>query len=83
MAFMNVAIKYGPQMYPFAASGGGSDNGSLASILSAATQLLTWFITSMGSFLSFIVDNPVILMMFLILLVGSAVSMLLRVWHSA
>lgn len=68
---------------PFMLLSGSSDSGSLTAILAAATQLLTWFITSMGSFLSFIVDNPVVLMMFLILLVGSAVGMLLRVWHSA
>lgn len=61
----------------------GSDAGSLASILSAATQMLTWFITSMGSILNFIIDNPVCLMLFLILIVGSAVGMLFRIWHSA
>lgn len=64
-------------------SAGGSDAGSLSNILKAASDLLSWFITSMGSVLSFVVDNPVVLMMFLILLVGSVVAMLMRIWHSA
>lgn len=60
-----------------------STNTGLSDILSSATQMLTWFIKSMGSILSFITSNPVCLMMFLILIVGSAVGMLFRVWHSA
>lgn len=67
----------------FAASGGSTSSGSLTAILQAATELLTWFVTSMGSFLNFVTSNPVVLMMFLILLVGSAVGMLMRIWHSA
>lgn len=52
-------------------------------LLQSATEMLTWFITSMGSLLTFILDQPAILMMFMILLVGSVVGMLFRVWHSA
>ncbi len=55
----------------------------MTELLSSATQMLTWFITSMGSLLTFILGQPAILMMFMILLVGSAVGMLFRVWHSA
>lgn len=60
-----------------------TDNGTLAGLLQSATQVLTWFITSMGSVLDFVLDNPAVLMLFLILLVGAAVGMLFRVWHSA
>ena len=72
-------------MYPVfaAAVGDPPAAGSLAALLEAATSLLTWFITSMGEVLTFILNQPVILMMFLILLVGSVVGMLFRVWHSA
>lgn len=71
-------------MYPvFAASTGESAAGSLAALLKAGTELLTWFIASMGKVLTFILGQPAILMMFLILLVGSVVGMLFRVWHSA
>lgn len=57
--------------------------GSLSSILESATTMLSWFITSMKSVLDFIIANPVCLMMFLILICGSAVAMLFRIWHSA
>lgn len=67
---------------PFSLSGGGSSS-SLSSILSSATEMLTWFITSMGSLLTFVFDNPVILCMFLIVMCGSVVGMLMRIWHSA
>ena len=60
-----------------------SGTGSLANILESATTMLTWFLTSMKSILGFIVENPVCLMLFLILIVGSAVGMLFRIWHSA
>lgn len=62
---------------------GGDTAGSLASILASATQMLTWFLTSMKSILDFIINNPVCLMLFLILICGSAVGMLFRIWHSA
>ena len=52
-------------------------------LLESATEMLQWFIKSMGSLLTFILNQPAILMMFMILLVGSVVAMLFRVWHSA
>ena len=57
--------------------------GTMSSLLESASSMLTWFITSMGSLLTFILGQPAILMMFMILLVGSVVGMLFRVWHSA
>ena len=61
----------------------GKEGVFMTALLSSATELLTWFITSMGSLITFILGQPAILMMFLILLVGSVVGMLFRVWHSA
>lgn len=63
------------------ASGGGSAS-DLSSILSAATSLVTWIITTIGSFLSFITENPVILVLFLMMLVSFAVGILFRIWRS-
>lgn len=60
-----------------------ASNTGLTALLTSATELLTWFISSMGSLITFILAQPAILMMFLILLVGSVVGMLFRVWHSA
>jgi len=68
-------------MFLLLSSGGSSS--SLSGILSSATEMLTWFITSMGSMLTFIFANPVLLCMFLIVLCGSVVGLLMRIWHSA
>lgn len=68
---------------PVLGSSGSEGNNTLSGLLSSASDVLTWFITSMGDLLSFVLQNPAILMMFLILIAGSAVGMLFRVWHSA
>lgn len=56
--------------------------GSMSGILSTATQVLQWFITSIGTVLGFVIDNPVVLILFMIFLVGAAVGMLMRLWKS-
>lgn len=61
----------------------GATTGTMSSLLESATSMLTWFISSMGDLLEFILGEPAILMMFMILLVGAVVGMLFRVWHSA
>lgn len=58
------------------------DGSTLQGILAAATQIVTWVITSMGSFLKFVTDNPVVLILFLLTIVGFAVGMLMRLWKS-
>lgn len=68
---------------PVLASASQTTPGTLGALTEAGTELLTWFIASMGKVLTFILGQPAILMMFLILLVGSVVGMLFRVWHSA
>lgn len=57
-------------------------NGSLEGILNAATDLVGWIVTTLGSFLTFIVGNPVILVLFLMMLVSFAVGILFRIWRS-
>ncbi len=57
--------------------------GSFEALLGSATEMLTWFINSMTKLIQFILGQPAILMMFMILLVGSVVGMLFRIWHSA
>lgn len=59
---------------------GGS--GDLSNILSGATSLMTWSITSMGSIVGFIVDHPVVLLPFLLVIVGFAVGLFMRIWRS-
>lgn len=69
-------------MLTFALTSGGTGAGDLSSILSSATALATWIISTIGSFLSFIIDNPVILVLFLMMLVSFAVGILFRIWRS-
>lgn len=59
----------------------GEGAGSLSDILSMATELLTWVITSMGSIITFISSHPLILIFMIITIVGFAVGMLMRIWH--
>lgn len=59
-----------------------ADAGTVTGLLKIATELLTWLITSMGSLITFITGNPIILMMMVITLVGLVVGYLFRIWHS-
>ena len=79
MHFMNMAAHYGPQ---FVFAGSSSSSGSLTSILSAGTEVVTWMIVQMGAYLKFITDNPLVLIMFIILLAGSGIGFLMRLWNS-
>lgn len=83
VSFMTAAALYAPAPWYHLAASGSSSNGSLSAILQASTELVTWLITTMGSYLNFVTSNPVILMMFLILLAGTGIAFLLRIWHSA
>lgn len=63
-----------------ASSGSGA---GITNILKLATEMFTWFITSMTSLVNFIFDNPAILFWFLVAIVGSVVGMFFRIWHKA
>lgn len=66
---------------PMAASGG-SDASTISGILKMATEVVTWLVTAMTSILKFVTDNPIILLMAIIMLAGLVVGMLFRIWHS-
>lgn len=55
---------------------------TVSGLLALATELVTWLIATMGSYLTFITENPIILIMFIIMIAGLGVGMLFRVWHS-
>lgn len=59
-----------------------TDASSMDGLLQEATKLVTWIITQMGSFLTFITTNPIVLVMFLLLLAGAGIGFLMRIWHS-
>lgn len=55
---------------------------TLEEILQSATQLLTWVITGMGSVLTFVTSNPIVLVLFFIALISFVVGLLFRIWKS-
>ena len=64
-------------------SGGSSGNMSLSGILAAATEFVTWVITTMTSYLSFVTSNAVILVYFINAIAGAGIGFLMRIWHQA
>lgn len=50
----------------------------LESFLSAATSLLSWCLTSMASIIDVIIDNPMLLIGFLITIVSLAFGLVFR-----
>lgn len=69
-------------MFMLLSGGGSADVSSLADILSAGTQVVTWLITQMGAFLAFITSHPIIFIYMLIFLAGTGIAFLMRIWHS-
>lgn len=55
---------------------------TITQVLAGAGEIVTWVITQMGAFLTFITSNPIILILFLITLVGFSYGMLNRIWKS-
>lgn len=55
---------------------------SISNILAMATELFTWVITQMGTTVTFIMEHPLVLFMFLMVICGFAVGMLMRIWKS-
>lgn len=56
----------------------GSTSNSISPITSAATELLTWVITSMQSFWQFIIGNPLLALLCAILVVSFAAGLFFR-----
>lgn len=54
----------------------------MAEILASATELASWVITIITAFINMIVDTPVILVLFMMMLVSFAVGLLFRIWRS-
>ena len=54
----------------------------MTEILSSATELANWVVTIITAFINMIVDTPVILVLFMMMLVSFAVGLLFRIWRS-
>lgn len=72
---------YSPMI--FAMMRANADASTIGGILDLAGQLVTWLITQMTAMISFITDQPIILIGMIIGLSGLVVGMLMRIWHSA
>lgn len=59
-----------------------SDASTFSGILKMATELLTWTVTSMTSIVTFISQNPLLTVFLIFTIVGFAVGILFRIWHS-
>lgn len=58
------------------------DASTIGGILDLAGELLTWCIEQMGSIVTFITSNPIILILLIFSICGFAVGMLFRIWNS-
>lgn len=54
----------------------------MAEILESASELMVWVVSNLAVVLNFITGNPVILVLFLMMLVSFAVGILFRIWRS-
>lgn len=59
-----------------------ADASTMTGLLSMGGEVVTWLVTQMGAFLTFITSNPIILLGAIIMLAGLGVGMLFRIWHS-
>ncbi len=55
---------------------------TMSGLLKIATEFVTWVITSMGSFLTFITTHPIVLAPFVIAIAGAGIGFLMRIWRS-
>lgn len=60
-----------------------ADASTVSGLLDLSGQLFTWLITQMTALVSFITDNPIILIGMIVGLAGLVVGMFMRIWHSA
>lgn len=55
---------------------------SMSDVLNGASALLTWVLGAISSILTFITSNPIILVMFFVMLISFAIGILFRIWRS-
>lgn len=59
-----------------------ADASTFDGILKMATDLLAWALTSMGDIITFILGHPLMVIFLIFTIVGFAVGLLMRIWHS-
>lgn len=61
---------------------GSTSGGSMSGLLSTFTQVFTWFITQIGTLVTTVIDNPLLMLMTSILMCGAAVGLFVRLLKS-
>lgn len=59
----------------------GETAGDLTTFTQFATQVLTWFITSMGTVLSFLLANPIALWSIIVGMIVAVIGMIFNILH--
>lgn len=59
-----------------------SETTGMGALLTTFTSVFTWFITQIKTLVSTVVDNPLLLLMTAVLMVGAAVGMFVRLLKS-
>lgn len=59
-----------------------SETTGMGTLLSMFTSVFSWFITQIGTLVTTVVNNPLLLLMTAVLMVGAAVGMFVRLLKS-
>lgn len=77
MTLTSIFLTY---MMPFLTSTAGNE--TLEGLLENATKVVTWIITTMGSYVTFIIGHPIVMVGFIITLAGVGIGFFLRIFRS-
>lgn len=58
------------------------ETNSLTSLLAVFTEVAAWFWSEIGKLLTWILDQPILLLAMSIFFIGAIVAMFIRVFHS-
>lgn len=61
---------------------GSTTGGSMSGLLSTFTQVFSWFITQIGTLVTTVIDNPLLMLMTSILMCGAAIGLFVRLLKS-
>ena len=59
-----------------------ADNSSMEGLLAEATKVVTWIITTMGSYVTFIISHPIVMIGFIITIAGVGLGFFFRIFRS-
>lgn len=57
-------------------------NDTMEGLLAEATKVVTWIITTMGSYVTFIIGHPIVMIGFIIAIAGVGLGFFFRIFRS-